>query len=325
MEFDNKHGGLPPINSVHNRRKSYKWLYIAAILLLILSNVFSYFYFRDKDDEHNQNSYAKSNSTDANMPDLKHHNKEISSYYNTALAKLDELSLSNFALQQQLKDKNSEIFQLKENIEDILSDSKATQLDLLKAETMVKDLEVKVNFYSSQIEKYKKDNDLMNSELKNLKEKNIELANKNEYLHNKLGDIQFFSVNNIKIVPIELKRGRNETVTSKARRVDIFRVMFDIIDNRIMDAGTYEFIVRIIDPEGELIFNTSSGSGYFAKRNSQEEIQYTKSRKIHFSEAAVYYGINIDWEQSNDFLKGEYTIELYNNGYLIGKAVRVLK
>lgn len=325
MEFDNKHGALPPINSAHRRRKSNRWIYISVIAVLVVTNVGSYLYFKDNNETHVAGSDVVSFSNEIAQPKLEQQNHEISSYYNNALSKLDELSLDNFALQQQLKDKNSEIYRLKENIEDILKDKDATRLDLKRAEIMVKDLEGKVNFYTAQVEKYKKDNELISSELNTLKEQNKTLEKENVNLSKKLEDIQYFSVNNIKILPIELRRGRNETITSKARKVDIFRVTFDIIENRILDAGSYEFYLRIIDPEGELIFNTSSGSSQFKMRNSQEQMRFTKSRKIHFSDASPLQGVNIDWEQPNDYLKGEYTIELYNNGHLIGRAVRHLK
>src|SRR5690606_31182356 len=116
---------------------------------------------------------------------------------------------------------------------------------------------------------------------------------------------QVLHASNIKILPIELKKGGSEIETSRARRVDILRVKFDINENHLIEAGIHTLHLRIIDPEGKLIFNTGSGSGYFNIKNIELEQKFTKSRKIHFSDSEPIKDIIIDWEQSNDYLKGE--------------------
>lgn len=321
MDIKSKHSGLPPMNSANQPKRNFSKVYIVVICLLVLSNIFIFNHFKNKNNSSEHLPSINPQSSEI----LKESNAEINAHYNTALAKLDQLSMQNSTLNQQLNDKSSEISMLKDSIETILKNMNSTKEDYVRAQHMIQKLDAKINYYTSEINKYKKENQKLLKENKQISEKNQQLEEQNEFLTKKVEYQRIFQVNNIKILPIELRRGGSEVETSKARRVDILRIKFDISENNMPEAGTHIFYLRIIDPDGKLIFDTNSGSGMFEINGIDLEQKYTKSRKFHFSNSDPIRNLTIDWEQPNDYPKGQYVIELYHEGELIGKSVRQLR
>lgn len=323
MEFDSKHGGLPPMNSADAPKRTRTWLYMGIIAFLVLTNIVVIYFFINNKNNSQNNTTADNSNSNFNLEE--NTNTEINAHYNTALAKLDQLSMQNTTLGQQLNDKNSEISILKDSIETILKDKNSSIEDLRRAQGLINNLEGKINYYTAEISKYKKENKKLVKEKSIIEEQNEHLERENEILTKKIEVAQVFSVNNIKFLPIELRKGGSEVETTKARSVDILRIKFDINENNLIEPGTHTFYMRIIDPNGSLIFNTGSGSGTFSIEGIDLEQKYTKSRKIHFSNSDPINNLTIDWEQSNDYPKGQYIIELYHQGVLIGKSIRQLR
>lgn len=324
MEFDAKHGGLPPINSVNKPKKNYKWVYVSLIALLLMSNgALLYYFTRDTDSQDNTPLMTSADSTGSLLIDGA--NQNLSTHYNSALAKLDQLSMSNSMLERQLQDKNSEISQLKSNIEDIIKDKNASADELKSAFQMINDLNGKINFYNAEIKKYQKENQRLTEQNTTILEQNKILEQEKKTLNDQLENKKIFSANNIRILPIELRRGGNEKETSKARRVDILRIKFDINENNLVSNGSHVFYLRIVDPTGQVLYNTSAGSGTFRLYNSSEELTFTKSKMMHFTHSEPVNGLTIDWDKTDDYPKGDYSVELYHQGHLIGQKVCSLR
>ena len=71
---------------------------------------------------------------------------------------------------------------------------------------------------------------------------------------------------------INLKRGgKKEVETSKARRADMLRVVFDIDENRIAESGNKEIFLRITSPDGRLLSNAAYGSGVTTADDGQQQ------------------------------------------------------
>ena len=73
-------------------------------------------------------------------------------------------------------------------------------------------------------------------------------------------------------------------------------------------------MIRIIDPNGQVIFDVAKGSGTFML-NSKEEF-YTSLQSIVFdnSEQQLTYA----YDKGSQYATGEYKVEILTDGYFMG-------
>src|SRR5690606_5938351 len=89
---------------------------------------------------------------------------------------------------------------------------------------------------------------------------------------------------NIRMVPIDLRRGgKKEKQTTKANQVDVFRVSFDIDENRIAEAGIKDLYIRILSPQGNLLSNAAYGSGVSQTFDGQT-LNYTMAKQVSLNQ-----------------------------------------
>lgn len=241
----------------------------------------------------------------------------IENDYNAALARLDQLTSKNAQMDSMITDKNGEVAKLKSQIQSILSDSRASAAQLRKAKELIDQLNGKTKSYEERIAQLEGENNQLNNQNQSLTKERDSTATKNAELK-QLGSVLHAS--NIRLEPIHLKKGgKKETETSKARKVDVFRIMFDIDENRIAESGTKELYVRILDPNGNLLSNAAYGSGT-TPASDGSTMNYTIMKQVPLQTNQSVKDVTVDWHQDSDYKKGQYQIEIYNGGYKIGSG-----
>ncbi len=121
---------------------------------------------------------------------------------------------------------------------------------------------------------------------------------------------------------MERSKGK-EKVTTTAKRVDKLRISFDLLENLIAQPGNKEIYVVITAPDGSPVAVEALGSGTFNTREGQEKI-YTQKIDVNYVQNKRQT-ISFDWKQNKDFATGNYKIEVYNNGFKVGEALKPLK
>jgi predicted nuclease with TOPRIM domain len=308
-EFTNQYDQKPT-------KRNLTWLYISIILLLLASNIY-FFTQRKKEDTQIQlvqQQYQTSDSARA----------ALQSEYNASLARLDDLTGKNATLDQQLKANASELAQAKSRIEQILKNQQATQQELAEAKGLIARLNGKISGYEREIARLKKENVILTTERDSVVSDIKALHESNEGLQEKVNLAKVLRASNIRITGVILGR-RKEKETSKAKRVDVLRITFDIDENRVAESGMRAFNVRILNPSGSLLSNAALGSGSFLLAESGRTSYYSISKSVMLHTGQPLSDIKVDWQQSAQYEKGDYTIEIYNEGYLIGNATVQLR
>ena len=90
-----------------------------------------------------------------------------------------------------------------------------------------------------------------------------------------------------------------------------------------MNAGKEKFYLRIINPLGEVMAIQDLGSGSMKLGNSDETIQFTQSVDVDYKNDVTNACFN--WQPGIPFENGNYSVEVYNKGFMAGKASFVLK
>jgi hypothetical protein len=249
-------------------------------------------------------------------------NEAVQKDFDDALRRLDELTTQNVQMDSMIKDRNGEVEKLKAEVQSILRNKNATESDLKRARGLIAELNDKTKEYQERIAQ--------------LETENTDLSNKNEVLTQerdstvtqnialkKVGSVLHAS--NIRMAPIDLRKGgKKENETSKAKRTDLLRITFDIDENRIAESGNKDVYLRITGPDGTVLSNAAYGSGVTQTVDGQQ-LNYTLAKQVALQQGQPVKDVRIDWHQGSDYKKGNYFIEIYNEGYKIGSGNVALK
>lgn len=192
------------------------------------------------------------------------------------------------AFEQQLKQKDEEIAQLKADNEVLFTENtnlKTTQTQLADSLTTVK------------------------STNQDLSEK-VKLASRLE--------AQDLKVNIINQRGKEKDDNDNEF---RARRVEKIRVEFNLAKNDVAAKEPKTVYMRLIEPDGAALYNLATGSGSF--QIDGEDMYYTAKRDFVFDNTQQQ--LSFTYNKNAAYKKGQHTIELYADDYLIGKTTFTLK
>jgi hypothetical protein len=128
---------------------------------------------------------------------------------------------------------------------------------------------------------------------------------------------------NFDIVGVNEKRNGKEKITSVSKRVDKFRISFDLDENMITQSGTKELYICVTAPDGNPIALQAVGTGTFSTRTGQE-IPYTQRLDVNYTQNKRQT-VSFEWRPSTNFSTGNYKIEVYNNGFKVGEGYKDLR
>lgn len=310
----------PVVTSDDNRKRPTKnktWVWVGIIIVLLGINIYL---FSTKNKVSSERDHMAQT-----MEYIAAERDELSAEYDAAIARLDMLLTKNTELDSLLSQKDSEISQLKEQIRKILSDSRATASDLARAKNLIASLSSRVKSYEERIAELEYENAALSGKNKLLEAERDSTVSDNIALQQKLRLGAVLHASRINMTPIELRRqGKKEKTTGKAKRVDILRVQFDIDENRIAEDGIKDLYLCITGPDGRLLSNAAYGSGV-TETFDGKPLPYTMAKQIDLKQGEAVKDIVVDWHQDSDYSKGNYMIQIYHQGFLIGSGNVVLR
>ena len=111
----------------------------------------------------------------------------------------------------------------------------------------------------------------------------------------------------------------NDKTGDRHSRVRYMTANLSLVENTLADKGPVRIYVRVKDPEGILLNNTESTS--FTAGG--EVLQATASREVDYEGNEVDLTIYIN--DTGEFVKGVYTLEVYTEQSLLGRAECMLR
>ena len=251
---------------------------------------------------------------------------DVQKSFDASLARLDSMTGINAGLENKLANKNTEIASIKGQIRKILNKSNATVAELAKAKVLIADLNGKIVSLEADVARLTNENKSLNNDKIALtadKEKlNKDLAATTvvkQDLEKKVEIASTLNASNIVITPIDIKNNGREKVNTVAKRVDKLVISFDV-DNRIAQPGKTDVYVLVIAPDGNPF---SSGTETFSTRDEGNK-SFTAKLAVDV-ETAKKKNVEFAYAPGTKFITGNYTVQIYQNGYKIGESVCALK
>lgn len=192
---------------------------------------------------------------------------------------------------------------------------------------VIKELKDRVEGYEELLK-------LKDEELDKLKSINKELLSENTNLKtqkNQLGDsisrlsqtknelaTKVTIASQLKAENISIKavndNGKERESPFKNRQLEKLKVDFNLAENNVAPIEGKKIMIRVIDQNGQVIFDVSRGSGTFIY-NGKEEF-YTASQEILFDNTKQK--LTYLYEKGSEYAAGSYVLEIYCEDYKIG-------
>lgn len=112
--------------------------------------------------------------------------------------------------------------------------------------------------------------------------------------------------------------------TSLARKTNRLNICFQLLPNRVAEPGEKTIYIRILTPDNKMIGNRAGGSNSFMEAETNEERLYTIRKVASYNseqqEICTWYE-----DDNMTFPTGQYTIEIYIDGYFTGSSTFTLR
>jgi peptidoglycan hydrolase CwlO-like protein len=253
---------------------------------------------------------------------------EIQKSFDASLVRLDSMTSVKTGLETKLTSSNSEIAKDKAEIRSILNKKNATAAELSKARDLVAQLNNKISTMEQDIARLTKDNESLTQDkvalVQDTAKLNQDIASTtatNVDLSKKVDVASTLNASNIAITPVKVKGNGEQKVTTTAKRVDKMMISFDVA-NRIAEPGQTDVYVCVIGPDGKPVAD-AKGAGTFTTREDGDKSFTAKVPVV--LDASRKKNVEFGFTPDNRFVEGNYTIQIYQNGFKIGEATRELK
>lgn len=291
-----------PVNKVDRNK-----IYFLVVVIAALLGINAYLYVKDKQ----QSSRFVTVSTEKERLNLEVEKIE---------AELDKVTLLNVNLNDRLakeeKLARDKIAELKIS----LQKGKLTQGDLEGAQDQIKELRVFVKNYNDQILRLEKENSYLKSERDSLKssveaysDKANDLEKENENLNAKVKVGAALKAANINVEAYRIKSNGKSILVTKASTANKLTIKFSIVPNALAEKNYHKVYLRVFDPAGNLIANENN-----LFQIDGQQMQYSNAIEFSYNDDDTAY--KIEWTNPKEFMKGDYAIILYADGYIMGKS-----
>lgn len=203
----------------------------------------------------------------------------------------------------------------KAKVEQLMNELKNEKV---KSEVRIKELQGEIStlkgllrHYIAQIDSLGKENAGLRAENTEIKEQNRQLnsrvqeeTRRNENLSERMTLAEKLNVTGVSLIALK-KNGKEEKNVTKARQL---RVSFTIPQNNSTPVGEKIIWLRLVSPEGQLL----GGAGSFPFEG--KSIAATARKTIEYSGDEIS-GITIYWDVNTALNPGDYTVELFTDGY----------
>ncbi len=146
------------------------------------------------------------------------------------------------------------------------------------------------------------------------------LATTKQALATKVALASQLKAENLSVMAVNSK-GKERESPFKNRQLEKLKVEFTIADNKVAPIEGKKVFIRVVDENGQVIFDMAKGSGSFMINNKEEF--YTAQQEILFDNTRQK--LTFFYTKGSEYPSGNYTIEVYTDGYLMGTAAFVVK
>lgn len=287
----------------------------AVVVLLLLNSVTLYFYM---------NTRSQKADVTTQKTALQKQFNDLTATFNQKSDELEQFRGKTAELDKAITEKQQQLDKSKRELTALFSKNKLTQRELDKARQMIAeyqasiaDMTAKVEQLTQQNKELMAANNQLNTDLSLEKSTTSKLTEQNQGLAKKVEVGSLLPIAKLDVEAIKKRNNGKEVPVKRIKAAESLKISFETGANKVLDPGPVSLYVRIINPKGETIAVADQGSGEILSATQPEPVKYTKKADFNYDQnnkkVIVYWS-----QQIKD--AGTYTVEVYQNGYVIGSG-----
>ncbi|HCM75061.1 MAG TPA: chromosome segregation protein SMC [Cytophagales bacterium] len=197
-----------------------------------------------------------------------------------------------------------------------------TSRNIKELKDRVEGYEQLLRLKDEELEKLKSLNKELYSENRNLKStQNVlsdsinRLSKNKDELATKVAIASQLKAENIAVVSLT-GRGKERTSPFRSKQLETLKVEFNIAENKVAPIEGKKIMIRVTDENGQVIFDVAKGSGTFMLDGKEEF--YTVAQEILFDNTRQK--LSFLYEKGSEYASGNYTVDIFTDGYRIGQV-----
>lgn len=235
----------------------------------------------------------------------------------------DNAITSKINISSRLRKEKIKVVQLRDSI-DVLKEENYSLIR--KYRKRISNLEKQNKLLFVQVDSLKDENTFLKVELTEKEKLSNQLAQTNQKLKNtkrsledKVAIASNLEIDDVIITPLKKRSNGKYTSTSRSRKVEAFKITFDILKNGVAKKGQRKIYIQILDTNKNVI----SPDGHIALRNKQK-IVYSAVFNADYNNQQMSL-VNLVNVEKGHIKKGNYIISTYIEGELMSRKVIKLK
>ncbi len=165
----------------------------------------------------------------------------------------------------------------------------------------------------SENNELKTESQVLNKSLNNIKTEKKDLEEKVTLLSRlKIEKFQVFAIDS---------KGKERSNEFRNRQIDQLKITFVLGENKVAPITGKKMWIRIVDPNSNVLFDLTKGSGTFMFGG--RELFFTEKKEILYDRSQqtviVYY------QKGSEFPLGSYNVEIYTDDYVVGSGTFIVK
>lgn len=300
----------------NSSNKNKRTLIIAIIaLLLIVNGVIYYMDYREK-----QELQAEINSKNTELLETYDQLNSISNELDQKIKEIEALGGDVAELQQAKAELEAEREQLTKSASIASRRYSEIREKVQGYETLLKQKDVELAHLRSLSDSLYAENNTLKSTQNQLSDSINRITKNRTELQKKVNVASRLKAENIKVIALN-KRGKEREGEFRDRQIEQLKVQFNLADNPVSPIESKDIMLRVIDPNGNVLFDVATGSGTMMINNREEF--FTAKQEILFDNTRQQ--LSFLYQKESDYEDGIYNVELYSDGYMIGNETFKVK
>jgi len=234
--------------------------------------------------------------------------------YDSLSTENDTINEQLFVAQTKVKDLLIEIEQTKKVS---LQKINAYQKEVTSLRGIMRNFVVQIDSLNQRNEELMAENREVKEQFKRSESEKEQLSEEKEQLEQNLQQASRLQVRNLIVEPLNVRSKE----TKFARRVDKIRIYFILSENVAAKRGPKNIYARIMRPDQLLMIKSEDNIFKF----EDLEIQYSAMREVVYEGHDLPVAIFWDNAGEGDLMPGEYTVDLFADGFNIGTTTFELR
>lgn len=289
-----------------------KFLLLGIVIVLLLINAIQ-FYLQTKSKQEIQEKIVVIENKDA---EIKVYGYKLDSIGNELQTRYDEIArlggdtASMGELIRKLKVEKRVLATSKVNIESKYNSIKS------KYDELMNNKDGEISTLREERDSLFRENNTLKRAQVSLNDSVVELKVKRDELSKQVALAAVLKAANVKIIYVSTKDKEVYDLEYKAKKLAKLKIMFDVIENKVAKIETKTFFIRVIEPDGAALYNTSNGGGSF--QLDGKEVFFSQKQEILYDQSQKT--VTSIYNKGAAYKPGKHLIEIYCEGGIIGKG-----